>query len=66
VWFTGLSASGKSTIAQQLERLLYDNGCSTYVFDGDNVGMDSAATLGFLLKTALRTSVVLGNGEAIC
>jgi adenylylsulfate kinase len=37
VWFTGLSSSGKSTIAQHLERLLYDNGCSTYVFDGDNV-----------------------------
>jgi len=37
VWFTGLSSSGKSTIAQHLERLLYESGCSTYVFDGDNV-----------------------------
>ena len=47
VWFTGLSASGKSTIAQQLERLLYDNGCSTYVFDGDNVRHGLCCDLGF-------------------
>ena len=37
IWFTGLSASGKSTIAHHLEKLLYDMNCSTYVFDGDNV-----------------------------
>ena len=37
IWFTGLSASGKSTIAHHLEKELYDMGCSTYVFDGDNV-----------------------------
>ena len=37
IWLTGLSASGKSTIAHHLEKELYDMGCSTYVFDGDNV-----------------------------
>lgn len=37
VWFTGLSASGKSTIAHTVEKELYNKGCSTYVFDGDNV-----------------------------
>ena len=37
IWFTGLSASGKSTIAHHLEKLLYEKNCSTYVFDGDNV-----------------------------
>jgi adenylylsulfate kinase len=37
IWFTGLSASGKSTIAHNLEKLLYEMNCSTYVFDGDNV-----------------------------
>ena len=37
IWFTGLSASGKSTIAHHLEKELYNMGCSTYVFDGDNV-----------------------------
>ncbi len=47
VWFTGLSASGKSTIAKHLERLLFNKGCSTYVFDGDNVRHGLCADLGF-------------------
>lgn len=47
VWFTGLSASGKSTIAQHLEKLLYEMGCSTYVFDGDNVRHGLCSDLGF-------------------
>jgi adenylylsulfate kinase len=37
IWFTGLSASGKSTIAHLVEKELHRQGCSTYVFDGDNV-----------------------------
>ena len=37
LWFTGLSASGKSTIAHLVEKQLHRQGCSTYVFDGDNV-----------------------------
>ncbi len=37
IWFTGLSASGKSTIAHMVEKELHRRGCSTYVFDGDNV-----------------------------
>ncbi len=47
LWFTGLSASGKSTIAHKVERLLYDIGCSTYVFDGDNVRHGLCGDLGF-------------------
>jgi len=47
VWFTGLSASGTSTLAHHLEQLLHDNGCSTYVFDGDNVRHGLCADLGF-------------------
>lgn len=47
VWFTGLSASGKSTIAHHLEKLLHDKGCSTYVFDGDNVRHGLCSDLGF-------------------
>jgi adenylylsulfate kinase len=47
VWLTGLSASGKSTIAQHLERILHENGCSTYVFDGDNVRHGLCNDLGF-------------------
>jgi adenylylsulfate kinase len=47
VWFTGLSASGKSTVAHNLEKLLYNNGCSTYTFDGDNVRHGLCCDLGF-------------------
>ncbi len=47
VWFTGFSASGKSTIAHLLEKLLHDRGCSTYVFDGDNVRHGLCADLAF-------------------
>jgi adenylylsulfate kinase len=47
VWFTGLSASGKSTIAHYLEKLLHKRGCSTYPFDGDNVRHGLCRDLGF-------------------
>ncbi len=47
IWFTGLSASGKSTISHCLEKLLHDLGCSTYVFDGDNVRHGLCGDLGF-------------------
>ena len=47
VWFTGLSASGKSTIAHFLEKELYQRSCSTYVLDGDNVRHGLCADLMF-------------------
>jgi adenylylsulfate kinase len=37
LWFTGLSGSGKSTIANLVERKLYDLGVHTFLLDGDNV-----------------------------
>ena len=37
LWFTGLSGSGKSTIANALEEMLYYNNNFTYLLDGDNV-----------------------------
>jgi adenylylsulfate kinase len=37
LWFTGLPSSGKSTLAHQLERSLFDKGCNAYVLDGDNI-----------------------------
>jgi adenylylsulfate kinase len=37
VWFTGLSGSGKSTIAGAVDELLYQRGVRSYVLDGDNV-----------------------------
>ena len=37
LWFTGLSGSGKSTVAGALEEALHQLGVSTYLLDGDNV-----------------------------
>jgi len=37
LWFTGLSGSGKSTIANAVEKALVDKGIHTYTLDGDNV-----------------------------
>ncbi|MDX1461571.1 MAG: adenylyl-sulfate kinase [Marinirhabdus sp.] len=37
LWFTGLSGSGKSTIANGVEEVLHKNGIHTYTLDGDNV-----------------------------
>ncbi|MFP6584679.1 MAG: adenylyl-sulfate kinase [Candidatus Hydrogenedentota bacterium] len=37
LWFTGLSGSGKSTVANGVELALHEMGCHTYVLDGDNV-----------------------------
>jgi len=37
IWFTGLSASGKSTLANALEHKLYEKGLKTYLLDGDNL-----------------------------
>lgn len=37
LWFTGLSGSGKSTIANVVERKLFDLGIKTYTLDGDNI-----------------------------
>jgi adenylylsulfate kinase len=46
-WFTGLSASGKSSIAHSLEKELFDKGIHTYVLDGDNVRHGLNSNLGF-------------------
>ncbi|HPE83728.1 MAG TPA: adenylyl-sulfate kinase [Aequorivita sp.] len=37
IWFTGLSGSGKSTIANELEKALFEKEIHTYLLDGDNV-----------------------------
>jgi adenylylsulfate kinase len=37
VWFTGLSGSGKSTVANHVDRLLHDAGVHSFLLDGDNV-----------------------------
>jgi bifunctional enzyme CysN/CysC len=47
LWFTGLSGSGKSTIANALERALHDQGIRTYLLDGDNIRHGLNNDLGF-------------------
>jgi len=37
IWFTGLSGSGKSTIANLVEQSLFKQGIKTYILDGDNI-----------------------------
>jgi adenylylsulfate kinase len=47
LWFTGLSGSGKSTIALEAENKLYEQGMRTYVLDGDNIRHGLNNDLGF-------------------
>ncbi len=63
IWFTGLSASGKSTIAHLVERLLYKKGCSTYPLDGDNVRHGLCADLTFSPED--RTENIRRIGEMV-
>jgi bifunctional enzyme CysN/CysC len=50
IWLTGLSASGKSTIATELERELFNLGQHVYVLDGDNMRHGLCSDLGFSPK----------------
>ena len=50
IWLTGLSGSGKSTIAQQLEKELIDQGHICYILDGDNVRHGLNRDLGFSME----------------
>ncbi len=47
LWFTGLSGAGKSTLAHALEERLFDLGCRSFVFDGDNIRHGLNKDLGF-------------------
>lgn len=47
IWFTGLSGSGKSTVAVEVERLLVEQKQPTYMLDGDNLRHGINADLGF-------------------
>lgn len=47
LWFTGLSGAGKSTLAHAVEERLHQNGCRTFVLDGDNVRFGLCSDLGF-------------------
>ncbi|HCO24782.1 MAG TPA: adenylyl-sulfate kinase [Gimesia maris] len=47
LWFTGLSGSGKSTIANTVDHKLFEMGKHTFVLDGDNIRMGLNKNLGF-------------------
>jgi adenylylsulfate kinase len=47
LWLTGLSGAGKSTLAHAVEERLYELGCRSFVFDGDNVRHGLNKDLGF-------------------
>ncbi len=61
VWFTGLSGSGKSTVAVEVERLLVSQGRPAYILDGDNLRHGLNADLGF--SAADRTENIRRVGE---
>ena len=47
LWYTGLSGSGKSTIANAVDALLFERACHSYLLDGDNVRHGLNGDLGF-------------------
>ena len=61
VWLTGLSGSGKSTVAGELSGLLLQGGVASYTLDGDNLRHGLNGDLGF--STADRTENVRRIGE---
>ncbi len=61
LWFTGLSGSGKSTVAVELEGVLHEMGVLSYRLDGDNVRMGINKNLGFSAED--RTENIRRIGE---
>jgi adenylylsulfate kinase len=61
LWFTGLSGSGKSTIAVALEEALFERGHLSYRLDGDNIRLGINKNLGF--STEDRTENIRRIGE---
>ena len=47
IWLTGMPSSGKSTVAVQLQAMLFDKGCNVFILDGDNVRHGLNKNLGF-------------------
>jgi len=73
VWLTGLPRSGKSTIAYELERRLFDAGFNSCVLDGENARLGFSKDLGFSaddraenLRRAAEVARVLNDAGMIC
>lgn len=47
IWMTGLSGCGKSTVATELQKRLFERGCNVYILDGDNIRHGLNGDLGF-------------------
>ena len=47
IWLTGMPSSGKSTVAVELQAMLFDKGCNVFILDGDNVRHGLNKNLGF-------------------
>lgn len=62
LWFTGLSGSGKSTVARKVTEMLFDGGCQIMLLDGDNVRHGLCGDLGFSSKD--RSENIRRVGEA--
>jgi adenylylsulfate kinase len=61
LWFTGLSGSGKSTVAVELEGTLSEMGVLSYRLDGDNVRMGNNNNLGFYAEDRTETNRRIGE-----
>ena len=61
LWYTGLSGCGKSTVANEVEKRLFDMSCQTYVLDGDNIRFGLNKNLGF--SPEARTENIRRIGE---
>lgn len=61
LWFTGLSACGKSTVANTVDHILHEKGIHSFVLDGDNVRMGLNKNLGFSAED--RTENIRRIGE---
>lgn len=61
LWFTGLSGSGKSTVAGKVEEKLYEMGFRTYILDGDNIRAGLNIDLGFDEKSRVENIRRIGE-----
>lgn len=73
VWFTGLSGSGKSTVAARVEKALIDSGKAAYLLDGDNLRRGLCAGLGFTeegrgenIRRIYETAALFEDAGIIC
>ncbi|MSU70138.1 MAG: adenylyl-sulfate kinase [Opitutaceae bacterium] len=73
LWFTGLPGSGKSTIATELERRLFQAGKSVFLLDGDNLRQGLCADLGFStadrsenIRRAAEVAKLFADSGVIC